>query len=410
MEVTYVKIEKYLKNIGPGAIITAAFIGPGTVTTCIKSGYETGYSLLGVMVFAIIVAIFIQIFAAKVGIITQMGISKNIRENTHSVIGRMFSIFLITMAIFIGNSAFEAGNITGAVIGLTGIVGNSYIIVKVMVISVIVFILLWNGKYEKIEFILEMAVVLMALCFIIAAILIKPDIGHMMKEMLSIKLFHSDTMMTGALIGTTIGPYSILLHSEIAAECWHSPSDFKYMIFDTVMSIGVGGIISCCIMIVAATTAKELQITELTINNFALALSTPIGRGGQLIFYIGLIAAGVTSAITAPLAAAYIITGICFSEKIDKRCGKFKMVWCFVLCIGAVISMIWGNSPAEIILVVQLANAIILPLIMIFLYKCLNNKKMKQHKNSTLANIVLIVLIVVCFFLSFRDIYQIMLS
>ena len=117
-------MKRYLKNTGPGAIVTAAFIGPGTVTTCIKSGYETGYSLLGIMIVAILVAITIQIFAAKTGVITQIGISKNIRKNTHSKIGKVFVTLLIVLAIFVGNSAFEAGNITGAVIGLTGIIGN----------------------------------------------------------------------------------------------------------------------------------------------------------------------------------------------------------------------------------------------------------------------------------------------
>lgn len=404
------EIKKYLKNIGPGAIITAAFIGPGTVTTCIKAGYETGYSLLGVMFLAIIVAIFIQIFAAKVGIITQCGISKNIKKNINSGIKRKVYIFLIAIVIFVGNSAFEVGNITGAVIGLTGITENNYIIPKVMVISIIVFVLLWKGKYERIELALGIAVILMALCFIIAAILVRPDINQIIKELLEFKLLQSNTVIIGALIGTTVGPYSIFLHSETAAERWHTPNDLKYMIFDTIISIGVGGIISCCIIIVAATTAKDLQITELTIGNFALALSTPIGKGGQLIFYIGLIAAGITSAITAPLAAAYVISGLYFLKETDKQCWKFRIVWFMVLCIGSIISIVLGNSPAELILVAQLANAVILPFIMIFLFDCLNDNKMKQYKNNILANFVLCILILFCFFLSFWNIYQIILS
>lgn len=399
-------MKQYFKNIGPGAVITAAFIGPGTITTCIKSGYETGYSLLGIMIFATVVAIFIQIFAAKVGIITQIGISENIRLNTYSRCGKALSIFLITVAIFVGNSAFEAGNITGAVIGLTGIIGKMPIILGVLLISLVTFVLLWNGNYKKIEVVLEVAVFIMAICFFCAAILTKPKVGQIVKEMFSLDLFHTDIMMIGALIGTTVGPYSIFLHSEIAAERWHDSRDLKYMIFDTIISIGIGGIISCCIMIVAASTAKELEITELTINNFMLALSTPIGRIGQLIFYIGLLAAGITSAITAPLAAAYTIIGLCFSRKVEKHNWNFKLVWFLVLLIGAIISIIWGNSPTEIILVVQIANAIILPIIMLFLYKCLNSRIMGRYKNGRSANIIFVMLIVVCFFLSYRNIYQ----
>lgn len=400
-------MKRYLKNIGPGAIITAAFIGPGTITTCIKSGYETGYSLLGIMFIATLIAIFIQIFAAKIGIITQLGVSGNIRENTHSIVGKFFSVFLIALAIFVGNSAFEAGNITGAGIGLAGIIGNRFTATKAFVISLIVFLLLWSGKYEKIEKILEIAVLIMAVCFVGVAVLSKPNLSQIFKEMFSFKTINKNIMMVGALIGTTVGPYNIFLHSETAAERWHSPSDVKYMIFDTIVSIGIGGVISCCIMIVAATTAKELQISEMTIGNYAVTLSTSIGKIGQFIFYLGLLAAGITSAITAPLAAAYTIVGICFSEKIDKQDWKFKVVWSLVLIIGTIVSIIWGNSPAEVIVIVQLVNAFILPIIMIFLYKCLNSNRMKEYKNNVFMNVILLLIIVICFFFSIRNIFQI---
>lgn len=400
-------MKKYLKNIGPGAIITAAFIGPGTVTICIKSGYETGYSLLGIMIVAILVAIIIQIFAAKIGIITQIGISRNISENTHSIIGKVFSTLLIVLAIFAGNSAFEAGNITGAVIGLTGIIGNGSIVVKVFIISAMVFALLWGGKYERIEKILEIAVLVMAVCFVVAAILAKPDVGQIFEEMFNFKIISKNIMMIGALVGTTVGPYSIFLHSETAAERWHSSSDIKYMIFDTIVSIGVGGIISCSIIIVAATTAKALHISELTINNYVKVLSNPIGNVGQFVFYLGLLAAGITSAITAPLAAAYVVWGICFSQRIDKQGWKFRMIWGFVLCIGALISIIWGNSPAELIIIVQFINAIILPFIMIFLYISLNNNNMGKYKNRFWENFIFFIIIIICILLSARNIYYI---
>lgn len=402
------KIKKYFRNIGPGAIITAAFIGPGTITTCIKAGYEEGYLLMGIMIFAIIVAMIIQIFAAKVGIITQMGISKNIRESAHSAIEKNLSILLITIAIFIGNTAFEAGNISGATIGLSGMIGNNVPnTIEVLIITIIIFGLLWNGSYKKMEFLLEIMVLAMAICFVIVAILVNPNMFQIIKGIFNFRIFQRDSMLIGALIGTTVGPYSIFLHSDVSAERWHSTDDLKYMIFDTIISIGIGGIISCCIMTAAATIGNNLQITELTVGNFAMALSIPIGRIGQFIFYLGLLAAGVTSAITAPLAAAYTIVGISFSQKVDKQCWNFRIVWIFVLVIGAIISIIWGNSPAEIIVIVQIANALILPFIMIFLYKCLNNRLMKKYKNRIGENIILVFMITICFWLSFQNIYRI---
>ncbi len=400
-------MKKYLKSIGPGAVITAAFIGPGTVTTCIKSGYETGYSLLGIMIIAILVAIVIQIFAAKIGIVTQVGLSKNIRENTYSVFGKVMTSCLIAFAIFVGNSAFEAGNITGGVIGITGIMGSGFIEFKVLVISTVIFALLWRGKYKRVERILEVAVLVMATCFIIAAVLAKPNLSQVFKEMINFEIINKNFMMIGALIGTTVGPYSIFLHSEIAAERWHNLNDIKYMVFDTIVSIGVGGIISCCIIIVAAATAEKLFISEMTIENFGMALSAPIGKSGQIIFYLGLLAAGVTSAITAPLAAAYTIIGIFSSKNTNKQEWKFKIIWILVLLIGTIVSVVWGNSPAEVIIIVQFINSIVLPIIMIFLFRSLNNIQMKKFKNTLFMNIVLLFLIVIFILLGLSNIIQI---
>ena len=168
---------------------------------------------------------------------------------------------------------------------------------------------------------------------------------------------------------------------------------------------GVGGIISCSIIIVAATTAETLHISELSINNYVKALSNPIGNVGQFVFYLGLLAAGITSAITAPLAAAYTVGGICFSQRIDKQGWKFRMIWGFVLCIGALISIIWGNSPTDLIVIVQFVNAIILPLIMIFLYVSLNNNKMGKYRNRIWENFLLIIIIIICILLSVKNIY-----
>lgn len=394
-----------LKRIGrssPGALVTAAFIGPGTITTCIRAGYTQSYSLLSIMITATLLAIVIQYYAAKIGIITQCGISKNIQLTVKSKIGRSVAYLMIICAIFVGNCAFEAGNITGAALGWQVLFQSPSSKVYVVGTTVIAGMLLWKGHFSFIQSALKLIVLLMAVCFAAAMIIVRPDLSNIISGLFSLD-FNDNVILIGALIGTTVGPYSIFLHSEAAAQLWHDSSDIKDMMIDTIVSIAIGGIISCCIIVVAAGTASVLEIQDLTIMNFSKSLELPLGLIGQKIFLIGLFAAGISSAITAPLAAAYTITGLCSEKSIISKKGLFHLVWGTVLLFGFIVSLFWGSSPTNLILFVQYVNALVLPLVIMFLLYCLNSHNMGKHKNGLLSNIVLCTTVAICILFAFKN-------
>jgi Mn2+ and Fe2+ transporters of the NRAMP family len=111
-----------LRQIGPGLIITAAFMGPGTIATCSKSGAGFGYVLLWAMTFSVIVTIVLQEMTARLGITTKYALGSAIRETISSKEWvRVLAALLVIIGIFIGNCAFETGNITGAVLGLNAL-------------------------------------------------------------------------------------------------------------------------------------------------------------------------------------------------------------------------------------------------------------------------------------------------
>jgi NRAMP (natural resistance-associated macrophage protein)-like metal ion transporter len=120
-------IKNIFKNIGPGTLVAAAFIGPGTVTLCTLAGVNFGFALLWAMVLSIIATIFLQEMAARLGIISQKGLSEVIRTEIQNPTFRKVVIVLILSAIVIGNAAYEAGNISGGILGLEAILGNSKI-------------------------------------------------------------------------------------------------------------------------------------------------------------------------------------------------------------------------------------------------------------------------------------------
>ena len=125
-----------LRNIGPGALVAAGFVGPGTVTTCTVSGASYGYTLLWALLFATVATIIFQEMAARVGIVTGKGLGENIRERiTHPVL-KWIAIIVVIIAIFIGNIAYETGNVTGGILGIQAVFPSASMVAIAVVIGI----------------------------------------------------------------------------------------------------------------------------------------------------------------------------------------------------------------------------------------------------------------------------------
>ena len=396
------KFLERLKNIGPGALVAAAFIGPGTVTTCTASGASSGYTLLWAMLFSTIATIIFQEMSARLGIVTQKGLGENIREKIVNPFLKLITIAIVITAIFIGNTAYETGNITGGIMGLKVIFPNISISIVVIIISALAFILLWSGNYKKIEKVLTGIVILMAVVFIVIAIASSPDWGAVFKGMFTPSFGENNLMTVVGLIGTTVVPYNLFLHASSSAERWKNKDDLKNARLDTVLSIGLGGLVSMAIIIVASANLYGTGTEVVNGASLAAAVEPILGSWAKWFIAIGLLSAGFTSTITAPLAAAFATTGVLGMKK-DLTNIKFKLIWAVVIVIGAFLAIQFGSSPTELILVAQAANAIILPLIAFFILYCINSKEMGEYKNGIVSNILGIIIIIVCCFICYRN-------
>lgn len=168
-------ITEKLKNIGPGALVAAGFVGPGTVTTCTVSGASYGYTMLWALLFATVATIIFQEMAARIGIVTQEGLGENIRDRISNPVLKWIAIVIVIVAIFIGNTAYETGNITGGILGIQAVVDLPMIPI-VIVLGILAFACMWIGSYKLVEKILTGIVVFMGVVFLITAIA-SPSIG-----------------------------------------------------------------------------------------------------------------------------------------------------------------------------------------------------------------------------------------
>ena len=384
-------LKNWFKNIGPGPLIAAAFIGPGTVTVCTLAGVGFGYTLLWAMVLSIVATIVLQEMSARLGIVTQKGVSEIIRTEIKHPVLKFLAILLMLLAIVIGNAAYEAGNITGGVLGLETIIGNPSIEIgdfSLNILSVIIgcvaFVLLYLGNYKILEKSLVALVVLMSLAFLVTAIITKPSISSVLKGVLVLEFPKESILTVIALIGTTVVPYNLFLHAALVKEKWNRKSDLKFAKKDTIIAVVLGGVVSMCIIISAASIQTE-NITNA--SDLAKGLEPLFGSFAKYFLAIGLFAAGITSAITAPLAAAYVAMG-CLGWSTSMKTRKFRAVWMFILVLGVLFSSL-GIKPIDIIKFAQVANGILLPVIAGVLIWIMNKDSiLGKYKNTIKQNIL----------------------
>lgn len=399
------KFVEKMKNIGPGALVAAGFVGPGTVTTCTVSGASYGYTMLWALVFATVATIIFQEMAARIGIVTQKGLGENIRDRIPNAALRWVAIIIVLIAIFVGNIAYETGNVTGGILGVQAVAPSVPLVVIALFMGVIGFIIMWVGSYKLIEKILTGIVVFMGIVFLITAFASNPDWGAILTGMFTPQLPSNDSkgLLTAiGLIGTTVVPYNLFLHASGASERWKDPEQVSDARFDTVISIGMGGLISMAILICAAANIYGTGTTVANGADMAKALTPLLGNWATWMIALGLLAASFSSVITASLSAAYATNGVLGWKK-GLKDMQFKIVWIIVLLAGVGMAIGLGKSPTELILVAQAANALLLPLIAFFVIFVANGKDLGKWRNHTFANIAGVVIIALTLFICYRN-------
>ena len=399
---------KKIKNIGPGLIITSAFIGPGTVTLCSLSGIEFGYSLIWCVIFSILATCYLQELSSRLGIISRKGLGDVLKENKNQLI-KNSSYLLIVLSLFIGNTAYESGNISGTVMGLetflgSGIIDNSSASVNIypILIGIILVGIILVGSYNVFEKLLIGLVFTMSITFIITAILSKPSLGDLISG-LKPSVNETNYLYVIGLIGTTVVPYNLFLHSYLAKQKWKKIEDYKLSIPDTIISILIGGIISISIIITAASNNHFINGSSIkNAIDLGSQLTPYLGNFSKYFISIGLFSAGITSSITAPIATSYALSGI-FNYKAEWKDKKFKTVAIVIILFGVLFSSI-NYNPIIIIKLAQFINGLFLPLISIFLLWAINQKEiMGNYINSISYNLLGIIIIMVSILIGLKS-------
>ncbi|MDG5760764.1 Nramp family divalent metal transporter [Natronococcus sp. A-GB1] len=382
-----------LKAIGPGALVAAAFVGPGTVTTASVIGAEYAYVLVWTIAFSILATMVLQEMSARLGLISREGLGEALRDEFSNPLAKWASVLLVVSAIGIGTAAFQTGNIVGGAAGLATITGVSENVWGPL-IGIVAGALLWSGNYKLIERVFIGLVAVMGGAFLLNAIMVRPDLGALAGGLVP-TIPEGSAYLIAGLVGTTVVGYNLFLHASTVQERWDGPDDLAECRTDTIGMIVVGGLITTAIVVTAAAVFPE-GTTIADVGEMADQLEPVFGGYALTFFAIGLFAAGFTSAMSAPLAGAYATAGALGWER-DLKSTRFRAIWVTILSVGVVFSAV-GFDPVQVIVFAQVANGLLLPIIALFLIYAMNNTELLgEYTNSTLQNVLggLVTLVVV---------------
>ena len=378
-------LKKRILNILFWSVISAAFIGPGTITTASKAGAVFGFDLLWALVFSTVGCLLLQEAAARITMASGMNLGQAITRQFEGKSTKVIVLILIVGAIIVGCAAYQTGNLLGAASGAGLIFGvDSWVLV--LVIGVAAAIALCIPSLQVIARLMGLVVAVMGVCFLTTAVLLRPGWGDLMRGSLAptIPAAEGGGLLILGLIGTTIVPYNLFLGSGISDK----NQSISEMRFGLSVAIILGGIISMAVLVVGTAISGEHSLAAL-----AQALSDRLGRWAGYVFGIGLFAAGFSSGITAPLASAITAKSLFGKSKPEKwqtHSWNYRLVWGVVLVIGVGFGC-FGKKPEPAIILAQALNGLILPLVSIFLLFVVNDPGLmgKKYVNRWHSNILL---------------------
>ena len=228
----------------------------------------------------------------------------------------------------------------------------------------------------------------MSLAFLMTALVTKPDLGQIGRGLVTISVPKGSWLTVLALIGTTVVPYNLFLHASTVQQRWQADDSLASSIrearIDTALAITLGGLVTMSIVVTAAAAFFGTGTKLDSAGALAEQLEPLFGAAGKHLFAFGLAAAGVTSAITAPLAAGYAAAGT--FPNASPRTARATTV--AVALIGTLLVSVFGKSPQATIITAQAANGLLLPLVAGFLLLVMNRKSLLgSHCNDWTWNL-----------------------
>ncbi|HKO43164.1 MAG TPA: Nramp family divalent metal transporter [Pyrinomonadaceae bacterium] len=375
----------YLAILGPGMIAASAGNDAGGIATFASVGAEQGYRLLWVLIPITISLGLVQEMCARMGAVTGKGLSDLIREQ----FGVRWTA-LVMLALLIANAGVTISEFVG-IAAATELLGVPRFL-SVPLSAITIWWLVVKGSYQRVE----RAFLLMSLVFlgyIVSAFLARPDwtqvASGLIRPTFSFEYMYLFTLV--AVVGTTISPYMQVYVQSSVVEKGVTPENYSRTKMDVWIGTALAMLVVFFIVVSTAATLNKHGVRIDSPEDAARALRPLAGAYAEKLFAIGLFGASMLAAGVLPLATAYSISEALGYEKGVSRSFReapiFLGVFTFLIAIGASIAVIPDLPLIRVLLVTQVINGLLLPIILFAILRLVNNRElMGSHANGPLYN------------------------
>ncbi len=381
------KIIIFLSIMGPGIITANVDNDASGIATYSVAGARFGYTLLWTLIPTTIALVVIQEMVARMGAITEKGLSDLIRENYG-----VKSTFFMMMVLFIANFGNTVANFAGWAASMEILGFSKYLMVPLGALSI--WALVIRGNYRFVERILLFAC-LLYFGYVISGFMSKPSWPDVVKSALIPQMQWNPEfiILSIGIIGTTITPWMQFYLQSSIAEKGIRKEEYKVSRLDVLIGCSITDIVSFFIIVTCATTLFPYGIRIDEASEAALALKPLAGNYAYLIFAVSLANAALLGAIIVPLATAYYICEAMGWErgvnKTFKEAPQFMWIYTFMIVIAALLVLVPGAPLVFLMVLSAVLNGLLLPFVLIYALSLVNNKKiMGEYVNPKSYNVI----------------------
>lgn len=361
-----------MRHIGPGLLVTVGFIDPGNWASNMAAGSQFGYSLLWVVTLSTIMLIVLQHNAAHLGIATGMCLA----EATSRFLPRLLGRAILGTA-YLACVATAMAEVLGGAVALQMLFGLPLRFGCVVVAAASMTMLL-TSSYKQAERWIIAFVSVVGLSFLAELAMVEVDWPRAAVSWATPSMPAGSTAAVVSILGAVVMPHNLFLHSEIIQSMHFEgrgqkvvEERLRYELLDTLFSMGIGWAINSAMVILAATTFFSRGVVVEDLAAAAATLSPIVGPASSVIFAVALLFAGLSSSVTAGMAAGTVTAGM-FGEEYDihDRHSSIGVALCFAgavaacLCVeDAFAGLVWSQAllslqlPVTVFLLIRLTSS-----------------------------------------------------
>ena len=396
-----IALPERIQKLGPGLITAALIFGPGSLTVTTKLGAGYGFKLLWVIPLLIIFMIAYTRMASRIGLSLELSPMDHIRKHYGSLTAILLGLGMLGIT-----GSFQAGNAIGAGLAFAELTGTSTAAWVAFFALLAVALLFFRSFYKVLERIMIGLVLLMLVSFLLTLVLSQPNLSLLARGFIP-SLPNGSELLTIALVASSFSTVAAFYQAYLVQEKGWQLADYQTAMRESRNGIIILGLLSSMILIVAAAILYEADIEVKAASDLGLALEPIFGRYATVAFMIGFFAASFSSLIgNATIGGALLADALGLGRSLSSWQVRACIVG--VIVFGAVIALLYGGLPLQLIVFAQALTIIIAPAAAIFILLIANDKKVMGNTVSPKKdNIIPLVGLVVLLFLAVYNIRSI---